>query len=648
MRERIIRYQTYNKSRKIKAINFQPVKATLLFKIIPYLLHCNYLDLPGYVNDPQCPFGICRFLPDKIVDSELFRRFFPDSTARNDKTSSPYPRNPCIHSLKTIGSIGTIAQSEKSDCDFWVSIRLEEIGGRGVALLEEKCKKIEKWALEKGAEVYFFLMDIDQTRENKFSSTAEEESAGSALKLLLKDELFRTHILVAGKMLLWWLIPPGLTEEGYRDYVEQLVKKRELNLDNFVDLGYLSDIPKAEIFGACLWQLNKALDSPFKSVIKFAYLELLLKHQTNILPLFSTKIQCLVTFPERLPQNEVKLPLNHIDPYLLLAKDLIAFYQKNKIKDEDDLIRECLFFKTLEGTKSVKDDRHLQTTLALMGKWDLLPPNYKQLIKLHHWNYKDLLALGSRVHAYLLDTYNRLRWLRKSFQDETGRTISDRDLSILGKKLFSFYDVKPDKIPYLHTLSRQSILQSDLTFHVSRYEGAAYYYVFQGIHDAESIKNNQQALIKREPDPIFLMTWLTINGIMQHRTTIHLTKNLLPSVNLSDLQNLADIIIKTFPLFNFSRITAGELLSQEKVTIALVIVNFGNEPVKGSPTLKSAIITVNNYGEYFLHYYTTLVQLKNAMRLLLTKHFVSLWNHNLEIHIPDQPEKYYIQTQLEK
>ncbi len=647
MREKILRYQTYNKSRKIKAINFQPVRATLLFKIIPYLLHCNYPDLPGYVDDPECPFGIYRFLPDEIVDSELFRRYFPDSTARNYKTASPYPRNPCIHSLKTIGSIGTIAQSEKSDCDFWVSIRREETGDRGIALLEEKCKKIEKWALENGVEVYFFLMDIDQTRENKFSSAAEEESAGSALKLLLKDELFRTHILVAGKMLLWWLIPPGLTEQGYRDYVEQLVKKRELNLDNFVDLGYLSDIPKAEIFGACLWQLNKALDSPFKSVIKFAYLELLLKHRTNILPLFSTKIQCLVTFPERLPENEIKLPLNHIDPYLLLAKELVAFYQQNKIKDEDDLIRECLFFKTLEGTKSEKDDQHLQTTLALMEKWDLLPPDYEQLIKLQHWNYKDLLALGSRVHAYLLDTYNRLRWLRKSFQDETGRTISDRDLSILGKKLFSFYDVKPDKIPYLHTLSRQSIHQSDLTFHVSRYEGAVYYYVFQGIHDVESIRNNPQALIKRETDPIFLVIWLVINGILQQKTNIHLTKNFL-SVNLSDLQHLADMILKTFPLFNFSQITAGELLSQEKVTMALVIVNFENEQVKGSPTLKSAIITVNNYGEYFLHHYTTLVQLKNAMRLLLTKHFVSRWNHNLEMYIPEQPEKYYIQSLLEK
>ncbi len=647
MREKILRYQSYNKSRKIKAINSHPEKATLFFRIIPYLLHCNYPDLPGYIDDPQCPFGIHRFLPDKIVSSELFYRYFPDSSARNYKTASPYSRTPCIHSLKTIGSIGTIAQSEKSDCDFWVSIRVEDIEDKGVALLDKKCKKIEKWALEQGAEVYFFLMDIDQTRENKFTSSAEEESAGSALKLLLKDELFRTHILVAGKMLLWWLIPPGLTEEGYREYVETLIKDGSLNLDNFIDLGYLSDIPKSEIFGACLWQLNKALDSPFKSVIKFAYLELLLKHQANILPLFSTKIQCFVTFPERLPQNDAPLPLNQIDPYLLLAKDLVAFYQKNKTKDEDNLVRECLFFKTFEGTKSGKDERHRLSTLNLMDKWALLPPNFDQLIKLQNWGYKDLLALGSRVHAYLLETYNRLRWLRKSFQRETGRTISDRDLSILGKKLFSFYDVKPDKIPYLHTLSRQSILQPDLTFHVSRFEGNLYYYVFQGVHDGESIKDNPLSIIKRETDPVFLIIWLTINGIMQQKTNIHMTKHFL-AVNLADLKSLAAVIIKTFPLFNFSKITASELLSPEKVTMALVIINFENEPVKGSPTLKSAIITVNNYGEYFLHRYSTIVQLKNAMRHLLTKHFVSRWNNNMEIYIPDQPEKYFIQNLLEK
>lgn len=647
LHEKIKRYQTYNRSRKIKAINFHPAKATLIFKVIPFLLHCNYPDLPGYVDDPECPFGIYRFLPDKIMSNELFHYYFQGSSALNYKTPSPYPRTPCIHSLKTIGSIGTIAQSEKSDCDYWVSIRYDEIGAKGFELLEKKCKAIEKWASERGIEVYFFLMDIEQTRENKFDSAAEEESAGSALKLLLKDELFRTHILVAGKMLLWWLIPPGLTEEGYRDYVSELIKKRRLNPDNFVDLGYLSDIPKAEIFGACLWQLNKALDSPFKSVIKFAYLELLLKHRTKILPLFSTKIQCLVTFPGRLPRSEVKLPLTHIDPYLLLAKEIVAFYQKNKTKDEDHLIRECLFLKTLEGTKAKKKDRHLETTLALMKKWDLLPENYQHMTMLRHWHYKELLATGARVHSYLLDTYNRLRWLRKTFELEMGHTITSRDLSILGKKLFSFYDVKPDKVKYLHTLSRSAMTQTDLTFHVSRYEGVIYYYVFQGVHKAEAISTKKDAQIKRDTDIIHLMTWLVINGILQRKTSIHLTKNFL-AVHQAELQSLADIILTTFPLINFSQISADELLSPEKMTRALVVVNFDKKPVKGSPNLPSSIITVNNYGEYFLRHYTTLVQLKNALRLLLTQHYVSRWNDNLEVYIPPQPEQYYIQSLLEK
>ncbi|MCB2184130.1 MAG: class I adenylate cyclase [Desulfobulbaceae bacterium] len=647
MLDKIKRYQAYNRSRKVKAINFQPNRSGILFKLIPYLLHCNYPDLPGYIDDADCPFGIYRFLPEKVVNGELFRQYFPDSTARSHKTKSPYARNPCIHSLKTIGSIGTIAQSEKSDCDFWVSIRLEEIGSYGAGLLSTKCKGIEKWAAEQGMEVYFFLMDIDQTRENRFSSAAEEESAGSALKLLLKDELFRTHILVAGKMLLWWLIPPGLTEDGYRKYVQELVNKRHLNPDNFVDLGYIADIPKAEIFGACLWQLNKALDSPFKSVIKFAYLELLLKNKTKIFTLFSTKILCLVTFPERLPKSELKLPIQHIDPYLLLAKEIIAFYQKNKIKDEDVLIRECLFLKTLEGTTPKNEDKQLQTTLALMQKWDLLPPDYKRMAKLHDWQYKELLATGTRVHAYLLDTYNRLRWLRKSFPEETGRAITDRDLSILGKKLFSFYDVKEHKIPYLHTLSRKAMKQKHLTFHASKYENVIYYYVFQGKHDTESIRQNTDSQIKRDTDPIHLMMWLTINGIMQKGTRIHITKNFL-NVNLPDLQNLADTLLNNFPLFNFSNISADELLSTESVTRALVIVNFDKEPVKGSSTFKSTIITVNNYGEYFMHYYTTLVQLKNAIRVLLTRHYVSRWNNNLEMYIPEQQEKYYIQGLLEK
>lgn len=647
MKNTIKRYQAYNRHRKIKAINFNAQTATILFKVVPYLLHCNYPDLPGYIDHSEVPYGIYRFLPDKFVNMETFHRYFPDSTARSIKTSSPYALNPVIHSLKTIGSIGTIAQAATSDCDYWVSVRLEDLGMLGLQLLEEKCRAIEQWALGQGVEIYFFLMDIDQTRNNHFDSSAEEESAGSALKLLLKDELFRTHILVAGKMLLWWLIPPGLTEAQYQQYVTKLAQKG-LDMDGFIDLGYLTAIPKAEIFGACLWQLNKALDSPFKSVIKFAYLELLLRNKTDTLPLFSSKILRLVTFPNYLQDEERGLSLAEIDPYLLLARDIIAFYQRNDTGNNDDeLIRECLFLKALEGMKSQRRMNHHKKVMQRMQSWNLLPKDMGRILRITQWNYNELLASGVKVHNYLLATYKRLRWFFSTYAKETGLTITQRDISILGRKLFSFYEKKPHKIEYIRSLSRDIMYQTDITFHITRFEGMVYFYAFQGIQDHESIKQQPELQICRETNMITLLAWLVTNGILQKKTNLHLTKNFL-EVNLAEIITVATKIIAAFPLVKFSHIAAHELLERETIIYALAIVNFHKLPVHQEKELHSSIISQNNYGEFYCHHYTTAIQLKNQFRLLLTKHFVSRWNNNLEIFIPTQPEQYYIEEMLKK
>ncbi len=647
MKQKILNYQAYNKSRKVKAINFNPTTATLFFKIIPYLLHCNYPDLPGYIENGNCKFGIYRFAADEIVSGELFRRYFPDSTARSIKTPSPYALNPYIHSLKTIGSIGTIAQAAKSDCDYWVSVRHEDLGSEGLALLEEKCRLIEEWALKQGIEIYFFLMDIQQTRENKFESSAEEESAGSALKLFLKDELFRTHILVAGKMLLWWLIPPRLTDKQYRNYVIKL-RKYGLSNENYIDLGYLSDIPKAEIFGACLWQLNKALDSPFKSVIKFAYLELLLRNKEDTLPLFSSKILCRVTFPELLPKKEKVLDVTDLDPYLLLARDIVAFYQNQTSGNkEDHLIRECLFLKTLEGMRHQGNKRHQERIMALMQTWNLLPENLGHFMRIKQWNYNELLDSGTEVHNYLLSTYKRLRWFFTTFAKDTGLTITQRDISILGRKLFTFYQSKPDKIEYIRSLSRDLMLQRDITFHITRYEGINYFYAFQGEISPHNIKANPSLQIRRDTDLVTLMAWLTVNGIINKSTQLHLTKNFM-HVNLTEIQAVTEKLFEKFPLIKFANIPADELLEKETIVQCLCIVNFHKLPVHGEKELHSSIISLNNYGEHFIHHYTTVVQLKNQFRQLLTKHFVSKWNGNLEVYIPNQPEQFYIEEMLNK
>jgi len=652
IKQKIDRYLEYNTSRIQKAVNFKESTASLLFRVIPFLLHSNAPDLPGYIDEPDCCYGIHLLTPEKLMPRDLFQRFFPESSALRSDTPSPYPQKAFIHSLTTIGSIGTIAQTEKSDCDYWVSVSFDELGDQGLSQLERKCKMIEQWANDLGYNLFFFPMDITQTRENSFESRADEESAGSAIKLLLKDELFRTHILVAGKMPLWWLIPPGLTNDQYKAYVDQLAEKEKLNFNNFIDLGYLSNLPKAEIFGACLWQMNKALDSPFKSVIKFAYLELLLSDKQQSMKLFSDKIKMLVTFQELLPDNEVALAVDKIDPYLLMAKEIVSFYQKEETDQKrDDFIRACFFLKTLESRGSQKKiadgNSRIKATTRLMEDWDLLPSDSKHYLNYHHWTYKDLLMAGTKVHEYLIETYKKLRWyLRTIAKEKSGLTITEQDIAVLGRKLFTFHEKKPYKIDYINSLSRQAMEQLDITLHVARLSGEDFFFAFQGEHNHQTIKNNKDHIIKREKDPIKLLTWLMVNGIITKRTQIHLTKNYLP-IHLHDLQVVVDKLIETFPQVTFSHISADQLLKGENIVQALAIINFEKAPVRGAKKIKSTIISLNSYGEYFVQSYETITQYKNTLLTLLTQHEISRWNKNLEVFIVPQPELHALQTLLE-
>ena len=650
LKERVDRYTKYNISRKVKSIKFNEDKATFLFKIVPFLLHSNYHDLPGYVDDEQCRFGIHRFSPQKIISRELFVRMFPGSTALRKDTPSAFTNNPCIHSLKTIGSIGTIAETEKSDCDYWVSIRNMEMGETGLTLLGQKCKLIEEWADEQGQEIYFFLMDIDQTRDNSFESKTEDESAGSAIKLLLKDELFRTHVLVAGKMLLWWLIPPGFSEEEYQRYVKKLGETGRLDLNNFIDLGYISNIPKSEIFGACLWQMNKALDSPFKSIIKFAYLELLLRGQQQNINLFSDRIKLMVSYPERLTTDEDKsMTAVDVDPYLLLAREIVSFYQNEQTsKKRDEFIKACLFLKTLEGMESQKKESvkisQMANTSELMQRWNLLPKNTEFYMNFRRWNFKDLLDVGAKVHEYIIDTYKRLRWIFKTFEKE-GITITEHDLSVLGRKLFTFYEKKPGKVEYINSISREAMAQADITLHISRVDNVNYFFAYQGEYDKLSVKEQGDYLIRRETHLLRLLVFLMINGIMGSQTKLYMTKNYL-DVELVDIQSLVAQLFESFPEVNFSHISAEQLLKNEVIVKALAVINFSKAPVRGSKNLQTAIISANSYGEYFIQDYETLTQYKNALRTLLTQHFVSRWNNNLEIYTPPQSESHLLQQMI--
>lgn len=137
--------------------------------------------------------------------------------------------------------------------------------------MQRKCSLLESWAASLGVEVSFFLIDENRFRHNESGSLGGED-CGSTQHILLLDEFYRTAVRLAGKRILWNMVPCD-EEENYDDYVMSLYSQGVLTPNEWLDLGGLSSLSAEEYFGASLWQLYKSIDSPYKAVLKTLLLE---------------------------------------------------------------------------------------------------------------------------------------------------------------------------------------------------------------------------------------------------------------------------------------------------------------------------------------------------------------------------------------
>ncbi len=78
-----------------------------------------------------------------------------------------------------------------------------------------------------GVEANFFIMNEERFRHNH-SEALSGETCGSSQHLLLLDELYRSAVRLAGKRLLWQIVPPEM-EECYDEYVHERCSNGYLN-----------------------------------------------------------------------------------------------------------------------------------------------------------------------------------------------------------------------------------------------------------------------------------------------------------------------------------------------------------------------------------------------------------------------------------
>ena len=418
-------FTTYNRFKTQTCLREFSVAQEDVFLLVPALLHTIGPERIAGMGSESAPAGICQYRPGGRIQN-LVRKYF-GKKERFD--SSGAERNSPIEFLSLMGSIGSVAYTDKSDFDYWCCIR-EDIEKEAQDLLQEKLHRIEEWCDKAmGVEVHFFITTAKMLAENDFGEVSKE-SCGSALGKLLKEEYFRGSLLIAGRIPYWWVFPVGISDKEYADRIEMLRSVYPGTSNDYLDIGNLVDIPGEEFLGGGLWQLNKGVGSIFKSVLKMA---LLLQYSDP-----SADRTLLATV---LKQQVLENPndTEFLDPYQNMIDRVLHYYSGKKDDESVDLLRSCFFMKIhiKVSHKLQSNNRPEKNSEAVMldycKQWGWTE---KELGTWEHFNHlplKETIAYKSAVEHFMLSGLDILK--ERVGAEALARVLSGRDFNMLVNRL---------------------------------------------------------------------------------------------------------------------------------------------------------------------------------------------------------------------
>ncbi|GLQ33058.1 class I adenylate cyclase [Litoribrevibacter albus] len=566
--------------------------------LLPLLFHFNNPSLPGYCHK-DTPCGISRYRPGRESLS------LPRNVTASLKRQHQNRGHRAIQGIYLMGSTGSIAHSRRSDFDVWIcthpEMTLEES-----ELLSRKCEKITEWAQKLGVEAYFFLMDPDKFRSG-MQGELTEESCGSTQHYLLLDEFYRTAILVAGRKPAWWLVP--LTQHHiYDSYVDDIFDRRLVEPDEYLDFGPVNEFPISEFLGAGMWQLYKAIDSPHKSAIKLMIADVYASEYPNTIPLSQR-------FKEALHSN--KFDLNDFDPYILAYRTIEHFLKRKPDLPRLEIVRRCFYFKVGIKASKFEEQPHLtwreNLLVQLLDEWGWSQEKLEQLDNVDHWDVAQVAAERKAIVAELIKSYSSLTNFARHYG--TASTMSARDISILGRKLYAAFERKPGKIEFINPGITKSLEHQDLTFSYQKHKDSLQH-VWE-VHSGRKVSLMEPPIYKAKT-LIKALTWCRVNGILTKNSYTYLDTNTLV-VSQTDLHQLVDIILDQIP-FPQEKLKQ-EVFSQPAYYKQIIIVaNAGKNP----PSNLSLADNANplSYGKEKANLVQSLdLVMINSWNEVITKHF---------------------------
>lgn len=512
--------------------------------LLPLLLHVNHPSLPGFQGS-EVPAGIAGYEPSR--QALLSARQYARGLGKHRRAQ----RFPPLLGLYLIGSSGTLGQDRQSDFDIWVCHH-PLLSPEQLAALEQKTQALEAIATELGLEVHFFILHAEGFRQGQHNALSDESSGNTQHHLLL-EEFYRTGLLLAGRPPLWWIVPPHRQHE-YRRYCDNLLEKRFVQENEWLDFGGLEDISAGEFFSAAHWQLFKGIQVPYKSLLKLLLFEA-----------FASEFPAVRWVAEEAQAHyhgEQQISAIDVDPYLLMMQRIDRHLRQKGEAQRLLLARRAFYIKTGVRLSRAQDDWKAQTLRRLSREWGWDEGEIINLDQHDDWNLSRVIEERNKLVAELSQSYRLLTTFAR--QQDVLEQIDRRELSLLGRKLYSSLERRPGKIDRVNPGISDNIRQDEIW--LRRHPETHAWQCFLSPPDEGG------STVKSTVSIIELLTWLSANEVIDNQTRIDVPAADTP-ISPQEHLHILKVLRQHFPVSRRKSAPLGEFARQARGMHALAVIN---------------------------------------------------------------------------
>lgn len=573
----------YNRFRKQIFSELSPRASETVLYLLPYLFSVNHPACPGYIKDLEKPLKVFNIDNETEIRKREsgFKRLFDIKTPETLLHHGPSFHT--IQGLYTIGSVGTVSQTANSDCDIWVCCDKNQYDESAWMQLHRKINLIKDWVDQHlKMQVFFFICDENDIRENRFGNV-DSESSGSTQKNILKEEFYRTCIVICGKIPLWWLCYDDAAALSYESAGQRILARKYSDYD-IIDFGDLQQIDGIEYFGAALWQLQKSLTRPLKSIIKMILLKILLDSPEER-PICHQFRKAVLTTGE----NDL-FP----DPIVFTMHSILNYYRSIQKTDTLEFLKQCFYIRCEFSPHSTRMPLKNQLVKDLFVDFPLDIKKRIHLSRFTLWDFNSQIKLGNRLFQLLMESYREITAAHAGNATE----IDKRDFTIVGRKILVSHQRKPYKIIVLQK-PNENLNLTHLTIRLEDRQ----WQVYSG--------NNKETPLAADTDILYIIGFIVWNNLFDVNK-IRMEPN--PSnVTMQEIANLGRKLKEFLGAFETQDIELSKFIQKERLTKMMVVISFENFYWEKNIN-DFGVLYKNNWGELFLRRFSSAIELEAFLK----------------------------------